>query len=39
MTSFLLLLRFGWMLVLSLYKDGYLHILEYVSYWLHDCCS
>ena len=27
------------MLVLSLYKEDYLQILEYVSFLLHSCCG
>ena len=30
-------LRFGWLLVLSLYKEDYLQIFKCVSFWLHGC--
>ena len=32
-------LRFGLMLVLSLYKDNYLHIFKFASFWLHSFCG
>ena len=33
-------LRFGWLLVLSLYKEAYLQNSKCVSFWLHGfCCS
>ena len=32
-------LRFGWLLVLSLYKEDYLHIFKCVSFWSRDCCG
>ena len=38
-TTFLLFLRFGWLLALSLYKDDYLQIFQCVSFWLHGCCG
>ena len=28
-----------WLLFLSLYKEGYLHICKCVSLWLHGCCG
>ena len=31
--------RFGWMLVLNLYKEDYLQIFKYVSFWFHGCCG
>ena len=36
---FLWPLRFGWLLVLSLYKEDYLQIFKCVSFWLHGCCG
>ena len=38
-TTFLRPLRFGWLLVLSLYKEDYLQIFKFVSFWLHGCCG
>ena len=38
-TTFLWPLRFGWLLVLSLCKEDYLHIFKCVSFWLHGCCG
>ena len=38
-TTFLWPLRFGWLLVLSLYKEDYLQIFKCVSFWLHGCCG
>ena len=35
----LLPLRFGWLMVLSLYKEDYLQIFKCVSFWLHSCCG
>ena len=32
-------LRFGWLFVLSLYKDNYLQIFKCVYFWLHGCCG
>ena len=34
-TTFLWPLRFGWLLVLSLYKEDYSQIFKCVSFWLH----
>ena len=31
-------LRFGWLLVFSLYKEDYLQLLKCMSFWLHGCC-
>ena len=36
-TTFLWPLRFGWLLVLSLYEEDYLQIFKCVSFWLHGC--
>ena len=36
---FLLPLRFGWLLVLGLYKEDYLQIFKRVSFWLYGCCG
>ena len=30
---------FGWLLVLSLYKEDYLQTFKCVSFWLHGCCG
>ena len=38
-TTFLWLLRFDWLLVLSLNKEDYLQIFRCVSFWLHGCCG
>ena len=38
-TTFLWPLHFGWLLVLSLYKEDYLRIFKGVSVWLHGCCG
>ena len=38
-TTFLWPLRFGWLLVLSLYKEDYLQIFKCVSFWLHGYCG
>ena len=38
-TTFLWLLRFGWLLVFSLYKEDYLQFFKFVSVWLHGCCG
>ena len=38
-TTFLLPLRFGWLLVLGLHKENYLQIFKCVSFWLHGCCG
>ena len=38
-TTFLWPLCFGWLLVLSLYKEDYLQIFKCVSFWLHGCCG
>ena len=38
-TTFLWPLHFGWLLVLSLYKEDYLQIFKCVSFWLHGCCG
>ena len=38
-TAFLLSFRFGWPLVLVLYKDDYLQTFKYLSFWLHCFCS
>ena len=38
-TTFLWPVRFGWLLILSLYKEDYLQIFKCVSFWLHGCCS
>ena len=38
-TTFLLPLRFGWLLVLSLYNEYYFYIFKCVSFWLHGCSS
>ena len=38
-TTFLWPLRFGWLLVLSLYKEDCLQIFKCVSFWLHGCCG
>ena len=38
-TTFLWLLRCGWMLVLSLYKEDYLLISKCVFFWLHGSCG
>ena len=32
-------LHFGWLLVLSLYKEDYLQILKCASFWLHGFCG
>ena len=32
-------LRFSWLLVLGLYKEDYLQIFKYVSFWLHGFCG
>ena len=32
-------LRFGWLMVFSLYKEDYLQIFKCVSFWLHGCCG
>ena len=37
-TTFLWPLRFGWLLVLSLYKEDYLQIFKCVSFWYHGRC-
>ena len=28
-----------WLLVIGLYKEGYLHISKCVSFWLHNLCG
>ena len=38
-TTFLWHVRFGWLLVFSLYKEDYLQIFKCVSFWLHGCCD
>ena len=35
---FLWPLCFGWLLILDFYKEDYLQVLKYVSFWLHGCC-
>ena len=37
--TFLWPLRFGWMLVLSLYKEDYLQFFKCLFFWLHGCCG
>ena len=36
---FLWPLRLVWLLVCCLYKEVYLQIFKYVSFWLHGCCG
>ena len=36
---FLWPLHLGWLLVCCLYKEVYLQIFKYVSFWLHGCCG
>ena len=36
---FFMTFRFGWPLVLSLYKEDCLQIFKCVSFWLHGCCG
>ena len=38
-TTFLWPLRFGWLLVLSFFKEDYLQIFKFVSFWLHGYCG
>ena len=38
-TIFLWPLRFGWLFILSLYKEDYLHIFKCVFIWLNGCCG
>ena len=38
-TTFIWPLGFGWLLVLSLFKEDYLQFFKCVSFWLHGGCS
>ena len=37
-SAFVLTLRFGWLLLLSLYNEGYLQIFKCASFGLHNFC-